>query len=291
MTVCRSFIISILLILTPSLVSAGFYSCKGDIFGIVETYKVKEGESLIETARRFGLGYNEITDANPGLDPFVPGTNVPVKIPTSWILPDGSKHNCLVINLSERRLYYLFQYKGSQLVATFPIGVGSKDSGTSIGDFRVIEKVKNPTWFVPESIRKGNPKLPAQMPPGPDNPLGSHALKLSSENILVHGTNRPWGIGRRVSHGCIRLYPEDIPQLFRLVPVSAKVAIVRQPVKIGVKNNKVYIEVHKDDSGDIDVPSEAMRLLKKKRALQRVSAKKLLQTLKEKTGIPTWITN
>lgn len=291
MIIGRGLIVAIFLMLMPASVFAGFFSCKGDIIGDVQRYKVKEGESLIEIARKLGLGYNEIADANRGLDPFVPGTGVSVTIPTAWILPDRPGKDGLVMNLSEMRLYYFFRYKGLPLVATFPTGIGDQGSDTPTGHFKVIEKIGHPTWHVPESIRTKNPNLPAEIAPGPRNPLGSHALRLSSADILIHGTNRPWGIGRRVSHGCIRLYPEDIPQLFRLVPVGMNVSIVRQPVKVGIKKNKVYVEVHKDKRAHSDALVETMRLLKKRHWLRKVNRAKLLQALKEKSGIPVRITD
>ncbi len=287
----RCVVISILLMLTPSLVFAGFYSRKGEIIGAIHTYKVKNGESLVEIARKFGLGYNEITEANPRLDPFVPGKDLSIIIPTAWILPEGPEHDGIVINLSEKRLYYFFTHKGSRLVATFPVGIGSEGNDTPTGKFRVIEKIKYPTWHVPESIKKERPDLPAQIPPGRGNPLGSHALRLSSKDILIHGTNRPWGIGRSVSHGCLRLYPENILKLFRLVPVGVDVTIVRQPVKVGVKGNKVYIEVHKDDHSRADLKRMATRLLMQRHLLQSVNATRLLQALKAKDGVPVNVAN
>lgn len=287
----KGLIISMFLVLVPSLVWAGFYRFKGEIIGEVEIHKAREGESLIEMARRFGLGYKEISGANPDLDPFVPGTDLPVVIPTTWILPEGSEAGGLLINISEMRLYYFFEYRGLRLVATFPVGVGGKDNQTPIGNFRVTEKIKEPTWHVPESIRRKKPHLPEQVPPGPDNPLGSHALRLSAEDILIHGTDKPWGVGRRISHGCIRLYPEHIPHLYRLVPVGEKVVIVRQPVKVGVKGKKVYVEVHRDDYADINVRGEAMRLLKGKNLVPKVSMAKLFRALKERSGVPVEITD
>jgi len=274
-------------------VAAEVYSFDKDntVIGVNKTYSIKNDESLIEIARKFGLGYNEIVNANPNLDPFVPGTNMPVKIPSSWVLPDAASYRGIVINLSEMRLYYFFTKLGSTLVRTFPIGIGSEGTDTPEGNFRVIEKKEKPSWNVPKSIREKNPKLPKVVPPGPNNPLGSHALRLSSPGILIHGTNRPYGVGRRVSHGCIRLYPEDIPKLFCLSPNGARVAIVRQPVKVGVKNNKIYIEVHKDKYLKINYFNEAARLLRKKNLFEHISREKFFSALREKTGIPVEISN
>ncbi|MDH5202804.1 MAG: L,D-transpeptidase family protein [Nitrospirota bacterium] len=267
------------------------YSKDTSVIGSIKTYKVKEGESLIEIARDFDLGYNEIVDSNPGLDPYIPGTGISVKIPASWVLPDVALYNGILINLSEMRLYYFFTQKELKLVRTFPIGIGDEGTDTPVGKYRIIEKLVKPSWHVPKSIKKEKPELPNVVPPGPDNPLGSHALRLSLNTILIHGTNKPWGVGRRVSHGCIRLYPEDIPKLFQLVPNGAKVTIIRQPVKVGLKNNKVYIEVHKDDSLSTGYFNEAVNLLRKKNLLKRVNTEKLYRAVIEKSAIPVEISD
>jgi L,D-transpeptidase ErfK/SrfK len=190
------------------------------------------------------------------------------------------------------RLYYFFTEGGSRFVTTFPIGIGKEGNNTPTGNFRVIEKIVNPSWYVPESIKKEKPYLPKVLPPGPDNPLGSHAIRLSSRTILIHGTNKPWGVGRRVSHGCIRLYPEDIPKLFELVPEGSPVTIVRQPIKIGTKNNRVFIEVNNDDAEENwNYFNEIVKLLVEKNLLQRISTEKLYRALAEKRRIPFDISN
>jgi len=276
-----------------SSVAAEVYSYSKDttVIGVTTTYKVKDNESLIEIARKFGIGFNEIADSNPELDPFVPGAGMSVKIPTSWILPDIALYNGIVINLSELRLYYFLRQRGSMSVMTFPIGIGSEGTDTPVGNFWVIKKIVRPSWYVPESIRKEKPTLPKVVPPGPDNPLGSHALRLSLGTILIHGTNKPYGVGRRVSHGCIRLYPEDIPKLFQSVPNGVSVTIARQPVKVGIKNNKVYIEVHKDKFLHINYFNETVILLRKKNLYKGVDKEKMLSALREKSGIPVDISN
>jgi len=268
------------------------YSNSKTVIGSSNTYTVKDDESLIEIARKFKLGYNEITDANPELDPFVPGNEAIVTIPSSWILPDVKSYEGLVINLSELRLYYFFKHGSSTLTATFPVGIGSEGNDTPTGEFKIVEKIVKPRWRVPESIRKEKPELPEVVPAGPDNPLGSHALRLSLGTYLIHGTNRPWGVGRRASHGCIRLYPEDIPKLFKLVPNGSRVTIVRQPVKIGTINNKVFIEVHKDSYlRKSKYAALAVKLLKKKNLLKSVNTKKLNGAIKEKKGYPVEISD
>lgn len=261
------------------------------IIGATREYRVKDNESLIEIARRFKLGYNEIVEANPGLDPFVPKKGTPVLIPTLWILPDA-RHEGIVINISEMRLYYFYKRNGRDFVRTYPIGVGEDGNETPTGHFKIIEKIKNPSWHVPKSIRKERPELSKVVPPGPDNPLGSHALRLSLGSYLIHGTNRPWAVGRKVTHGCLRLYPEDIPELYNIVPIGTEVTIVRQPIKVGVDNKKVYIEVHRDElKGDDWYLKEALRLLSKKKLLGLVNSEKLYRALSEKKGIPIEITD
>jgi L,D-transpeptidase ErfK/SrfK len=278
------------LFVLPVAADAYTFSNDSTVIGSVKTYQTRGGESLIELARRFGLGYNEITEANPKLDPFVPGDGATIDIPAAWILPDLPGYDGIVINLSEMRLYY-FPEKKKFSVMTFPIGVGSEGKETPLGTFRIVEKMVNPSWYVPESIMKEKPELPKVVPPGPDNPLGSHAMRLSERTILIHGTNRPYAVGRKASHGCIRMYPEDIPKLFQMVPKNSRVTIVRQPVKVGRINNRVYVEIHKDMELNINYFNEAVRLLVKKGLFQSVDKEKMLTALREKRGFPIDISN
>ncbi len=267
------------------------YDKKTTVIGSLKKYRVKGNESLIEIARKFGLGYNAIVEANPELDPFVPGTDAPVMIPTSWVLPDLKSYDGIVINISEMRLYSFFKKSGLPVVTTFPIGIGSEGFDTPVGDFTVVETIVKPAWHVPESIRKERPELPKVVPPGPENPLGSHALRLSLGSVLIHGTNKPWGVGRKVSHGCIRLYPEDIPKLFGMTPNRTRVTIIRQPVKIGERDHRVFLEVHEDsDIKGLNCANEVIRLLVKKDLLKRVSTEKLYQALEGRKGMPVDIT-
>ena len=291
MKICAQvFIASVILMLMLQTAFAAVYSYgKGNtVIGSVQTYTVKHDESLIEVARKFDIGYQEIVEANPDLDPFVPGEGISVEIPTSWIFPGVTQYEGIVINLSEMRLFYFFKRMGSSLVMTFPIGIGREGFDTPVGKFSVIEKTVNPSWRVPASIRKEKPELPEIVPPGPDNPLGSHAMRLSLGSVLIHGTNKPWGVGRRVSHGCIRLYPEDIHRLYKWVSKGTQVTIVRQPIKVGTKDkNKVFIEVHDDNpEGNIDSFKEAVNLLMKKKLIEKISTEKLYKALREKSGIP-----
>jgi len=267
---------------------AALYSYSKDqtVLGLARNYTIKGDESLIEIARRFDMGYNEIVAANPRLDPFIPGNGKVAKLSTAWILPDLREYEGIVLNLSEMRLYYFFKKNKSNMVMTFPIGIGSEGKETPLGTFRIIEKIINPAWHVPPSIRKEKPELPAVVPAGPNNPLGAYAMRLSEGTVLIHGTNRPYAVGRKASHGCIRMYPEDIPRLFESVPNKTKVTIVRQPVKIGILHDRVYLEVHRDRELNINYFNEAVRLLVEKKLLQDIDKDKMIATLREKKGIP-----
>jgi L,D-transpeptidase ErfK/SrfK len=276
-------------VLAPTLAGAEPYSYGKDrtLIGSVDIYAVKEGESLIEIARHFDLGFNGIADANPDIDAFVPGAGVSVTIPSSWVLPDVEPRSGIVINLSEMRLFFFFDQGKSKMVKTYPIGIGDEGTDTPVGTFKVIQKTVNPWWHVPESIRKEKPELPRAVPPGPENPLGSHALRLSLGSVLIHGTNKPYGVGRRVSHGCIRLYPEDIPKLYDIVPNGARVTVVRQPVKVGVRDGKIYIEVHRDEHmKGFNYFNETVRVLTRKGLLNGVQMEKVYRAIEKKSGIP-----
>ncbi len=261
------------------------YSKESTVIGELQTYLIKNNESLIEIARKFGIGYNEITDANPKLDPFVPGNDITITISTQWVLPDIYPYEGIVINLSEMRLFYFTKDK----VMTYAIGIGDEGKDTPEGKFKIVEKLVNPKWVVPLSIRKERPELPAVVPPGPNNPLGTHAMRLSRPSILIHGTDKPYAVGRKASHGCIRLYPEDIPELFNVVPNKTKVTIIRQPVKVGVSDKKIYIEVHKENGRKFNYFNKAVNLLKKKGLYQKIDKNKLIIALREKRGIPVVI--
>ncbi len=263
------------------------YDNQCEVLGAVRKYTVKNRESLYEVARRYKTGFNKIVAANPGVDPIVPGKGRAIVLPTSWVLPDTDRSTGIVINISEMRLYYFFEKNGSPVVRTYPIGIGDEGYGTPMGTFTVIEKIKHPSWHVPASIRKERPELPEIVPPGPSNPLGSRALRLSRRTVLIHGTDVPWGIGRRVSHGCVRLYPEDIVELYRLVPLRTKVTIIRQPVNVGLRNGRVYVEVNRDpERRGYDYLGEATALLQKKGLLGVVSMDKIAKAVKDKKGFP-----
>ncbi len=259
------------------------YARKGTIVGNRQTARTADDESLPEIARRYDIGFNAIVAANPGVDPFVPGARRKVAIPSQWILPDTSAKDGIVINLAEMRLY-LFPRNGSRTVTTFPVGIGDEGWDTPLGTFTVIEKIKDPAWYVPRSIRKEKPYLPAVVPPGPDNPMGSRALRLSNPKILIHGTDRPWGIGSRNSHGCIRLYEEDIARLFEKVGRGTGVTIVNQPVKAAARGGHVFVQIH-DYGGGRDLYDEALRVLDAKGLTGGVDLQKVRKAARARSGL------
>jgi len=204
-------------------------------------------DTLIDIARAHQLGYEEIRLANPDVDAWLPGEGTNVLLPTQFVLPDA-KRSGIIINIAEYRMYYYFEVDGTQWVRSFPISIGRMDWGTPLGRAAIVKKVRNPSWYPPQSIRDewaaDGRELGTVVPAGPDNPLGQFALRLSIPGYLIHGTNRPAGVGMRVTHGCIRMFPEDIEWLFPNVPVNTPVEIVNQPIKLGWSGDDLYLEVH-----------------------------------------------
>ncbi|MGH8583860.1 MAG: L,D-transpeptidase family protein [Gammaproteobacteria bacterium] len=219
------------------------------VVGDLAAVTVGPEDTLVDIARRYGVGYREIKAANPHVDTWVPHDGTTVLLPTRYILPHAPREG-IVLNLATFRLfYYPPRRRGeARVVITHPIGIGREDWPTPRMVSHVSGKVVNPVWSVPASIRRehaamGDP-LPAAVPPGPDNPLGSYAMRMGNTSYLIHGTNKPAGIGRQVSHGCIQLYPEDIQALYRLVPVGTRVTIVDQPYLAAWQDGDLYFEAH-----------------------------------------------
>lgn len=245
-------LVSVLLLVSVSNAYANRYvlSATGDsVLGEIQTVVADERDTLLDIARRYGFGYQDIKLVNPDVDTWLPGEGKKITLPGKFILP-VAPHEGIVLNVPEMRLYYyLPKEKGKpQEVITYPLGVGREGWNTPYMKTYIAEKKKNPDWYPPESIRKeheeaGDP-LPKIVKSGPDNPLGYFAMRLGKPDYLIHGTNKPYGLGMRISHGCIRLYPEDIEKLFSLVPIKTSVNIINQPYKIGVKDNVIYLEAH-----------------------------------------------
>lgn len=218
----------------------------GDVIGAVQIIEASEEDTFVQLARRYGVGFEALKLANPGVDEWLPGEGTEIRIPTQFVLPRAEREG-IVINLPELRLYY-FPDDGTNRVFTHPISIGRMEWRTPLGRTSVVRKRENPTWYPPQSIRDEhaamNDPLPAVVPPGPENPLGKHALYLALAGYLIHGTNMPAGVGMRVTHGCIRLFPEDIEALFAKVDPGTPVHIVNQPYKLGWGTDGLYIEAH-----------------------------------------------
>jgi len=221
--------------------------------GELRRYVVKQGDVFPDIARHFDIGYTELVAANPGVDPWYPGAGREIIIPTLHILPEAPRQG-IVINLAQWRLFY-FTPAGDR-VSTFPLGLGVIGKKTPLGATQVLRKEPNPTWYPPPSIRAERPELPAAIPAGPENPLGSFALYLGWKNYLLHGTNKPDGVGRNVSHGCIRLYPEDIAWLFNEVAIGTPVRSVDQPATAGWSGDRLYVQVYPSKSQTEQIDTE-----------------------------------
>ncbi|MFI4956673.1 MAG: L,D-transpeptidase family protein [Gammaproteobacteria bacterium] len=234
--------------------------------GEVFTARVEYNDSFNDLSRRYDIGYYELVDANPHIDPWSPREGASILIPSQFILPPGP-HQGIVVNLAELRLYY-FSPDGKS-VTTFPIGIGSEVWPTPTTTGSVLQKKEHPAWYVPDSIMKEHEErgdsLPRVVPPGPENPLGDYALKLSIPGYLIHGTNMPGGIGRRITHGCMRMFPEDIKTLFGLVSVGTPVRIIHVPMKEAWVDNTLYVELHpalpEYEAPNVDLVGELMNAM------------------------------
>lgn len=243
-----------------------------DVIGSLTTVTARAEDTLLALARRHGLGYEDIVRANPGVDAWLPGEGTAVLLPTRFVLPPGPRRG-IVLNLAEYRMYYYPAPRDgeSAVVMTYPMSIGRMDWETPLGRARIVAKSRNPTWYPPDSVRREHEAdgrtLPRAVPPGPDNPLGAFAMRLNLPAYLIHGTNRPAGVGMRVTHGCIRMFPEDIEFLFEHVPVETQVMIINEPIKMGWDGEELVLEVHRtldaapvaaEEAGDgviVDVPA------------------------------------
>ena len=220
-----------------------------DVIGALATVTARHDDTLVDIARSHGLGYQDIVRANPDVDVWLPGEGTEVRLPTRYVLPAVPREG-LVLNLAEYRMYYYPKAGPGEpaYVYTYPISIGRMDWETPLGQTKITAMAKNPAWYPPQSVRDehaadGDP-LPRVVPPGPDNPLGTRALRLGIPGYLIHGTNRPAGVGMRVSHGCIRMFPEDIEFVFDHVRVNVPVRIINAPVKIGWDGEELVAEIH-----------------------------------------------
>jgi L,D-transpeptidase ErfK/SrfK len=261
------------------------------VIGEMRTVTARDGDTLLDVARYHDLGFEELQEANPALDPWVPTVGAPVLLPTAFVLPCCT-YEGLVVNVPELRAYFYRPGRkpGTTIVQTFPLGLGRREFPTPRGVFHVRGKTVNPDWGVPESIRlehlreRGDGRRFIKGG-DPDNPLGKYRLELDRSLYRIHGTNFPWGIGRLVSHGCVQLYPEDIEHLFPLVPIGTRVEFVYQPVKVGHRDGRTWVEAHPDrykrGGSLLDQATTALR----KRRLT-ASASRLRAAVQTRDGVP-----
>lgn len=223
---------------------------EGNVIGEAYRVTVEDGEqTLVDLAREHNLGYEEIVRANPDVSIWVPGEGTEVTIPARFILPEAEQEG-IVINVAELRLYYYPEREEDEAprVETYPIGIGREGYDTPLGVTETTMRLEDPAWYPPESVREeaeeAGEEPPEVVPPGPDNPLGEHAILLDIPGYLIHGTNRPDGIGMRASRGCIRMFPEDIESVFARVPEGTRVNIVDQPIKVGRQDERPLVQVY-----------------------------------------------
>lgn len=260
--------------------------------GQIMTESITPGDTLADLANQYDLGYDEMLMANPGVDPWNPSDGQTVRLPLQFILPK-TIHQGIVLNVAEMRLYY-YPKPGGNVVLTYPIGVGREGWNTPLGVTKVTTKVAGPSWTPPASIRAEHAadgeKLPAVVPPGPNNPLGPYALRLGFPSYLLHGSNKQYGSGMRVSHGCVRLQNDDITYLFRTVPVGTRVEIVNQPYKLATVGQTLYLEAHPPFEEDGQTPTN--RFLQSLKATLRSNERvaldwnTILLELTQPSGIP-----
>jgi L,D-transpeptidase ErfK/SrfK len=263
-----------------------------DVIGRLAVTRLAQGDTLPDIARHFGVGLNALSAANPWADVWAPKADERLLVPLSFILPDTPRKG-IVVNLATMRLFQFKEAGTSLAVSTYPVGVGTRERPTPTGQMRVVRKTARPTWHVPASIaadhRKKGDILPAQVPPGPENPLGEYALYLSKAGYLIHGTNKPASIGLTATNGCLRLYPENVKTLFADTPVNTPVLIVNQPYLLGQRGGLLYLEAHTplEDAGALELEKLYAKLKTiEKKAASPLDWKKVREVQAEARGIP-----
>lgn len=263
------------------------------VVGRLQHHRVRPRETLLDVARDAGLGFGALHDANPGVDEWVPLPDAEVVVPSRWIIP-RSRYRGLIVNIPEMRLYMFpaDARPGQQVpMLTWAVGIGLEEAPSPVGPFTVRSKDANPTWIVPASILRTMEKPERIVAPGPDNPLGAYRIRLSKGLYSIHGTNDPWSIGRLTTHGCIRLYPEDIEVLYPLVDRGAPGELLYQPVKIGEDAGRIYVEVHDDVYRRIrDLERHAFAEVEKAGLATQVDGALLRAAVHQKSGIPVDVT-
>lgn len=252
------------------------------VVGFIQGHTVEAQDTFLDIARHYGLGFNEMELLYPQFDAWLPPVGSRLLIPTEWVLPETKKEG-VVINIPEMRLYRFFSRV--RMVKTYPVGIGDEGWHTPVGTYKIVDRQVDPAWSVPKSLReKYGTSL---MPPGPENPLGKHWLGLSRKGYGIHGTNFPWAVGRLVTHGCIRLYPEHMELFFQETPVGTPVELIYEPVKIGFRRGEIFVEVHPDIYGKIPNLSEyARRRLQQSGVWPFISPAELEQVVQRRDGVP-----
>jgi L,D-transpeptidase ErfK/SrfK len=257
-----------------------------DVVGAVQITLASKEDTLPDIARRFNVGYEEIVRANPGVDPWLPGAGRSIVVPTRFVLPDAPREG-IVINVAAMRLYYFAPHKKGepQTVYTYPIGIGKVGWSTPMGTTQIVAHEKDPIWRPSAALRKDHfndngEDLPAIVPAGPDNPLGKFEMRLGWASYLIHGTNKPYGIGLRSSHGCMRLYPEDIEKLYYMAPDGMQVRVVNQPYLFGFHDKQLYLQAY-------TVLEDDAHLNKQKLSARSLGAH-ISKTLKDNGGQVDW---
>jgi L,D-transpeptidase ErfK/SrfK len=250
----RTVLCALPLLLAVSSVNATTYTLTNPddtVVGEDQTVETIYEDTLYDLAAKYSLGSEELIRVNPGVDPWLPGAGKKLVVPGRHILPPAP-HVGIVVNLPEHRLYYYPKHKRGEPieVITYPVSIGKMDWRTPLGVTYVTQKQKDPVWIPPESVRKehaaaGDP-LPGRVEPGPDNPLGAYAMRLAvgKGTYLIHGTNNPIAVGLAVTHGCIRMYPDDVAELFALIPVGTPVRLINEPVKVAWVDGRLLLEAH-----------------------------------------------
>lgn len=259
------------------------------VIGRRASHIIGSQDTLLKIARRYSLGYNELIELYPQYDPWLPPQGKRLELPTERILPEARRQG-IVINLAELRLYYFHRQNGIPMVTTYPVSIGTAEHQTPLGRYHIASKTIDPTWTVPTSLQ--HKYSFTSLPPGPDNPLGKYWLGLSIRAYGIHGTDIAYSVGRTITQGCIRMYPEDIERFFGVVELGTSVNLVYQPVKVAQMGNRVFIEVHRDVYDmHPSLAGLARKALNDKELWQKVDRDKLERALRNRSGIPVDITN
>ena len=268
-----------------------------DLVGRIGFAYVRSDDTLIDLAPASRVGYVELLAANPGVDPWLPPRGTELVLPRARLLPSGRREG-IVVNLGDLRLYHFGE---AGRAWSYPIGVAKEGFSTPHGQTVVVEKRERPSWYPGPSARSDG--YPARVPPGPDNPLGEYALYLGWPAFLIHGTNEPRGVGRHISRGCIRLYPEHIEELYERVAIGTPVRVVNEPIKLGWIGGELHLEANPGWSESMKLDATGARpeasmprgLHARVRSaagdeVSRVDWSEVERTARLRSGIPTRIT-